>query len=115
MAVTPLTRKIADVLDIIHIPGAIFMLLIGLWPPMRLFVAWFWTIITALQIAFLGCPLMVLAAYLRGKPYSESWNGSFVYHFYKTHGAVPGIFLFAACLIGSIALTVLRIKGLGKL
>ncbi len=87
--------NIGLVLDILHIPLAIAVLMFGpLWLPgiVHLVIA---SVVVVLQVALLGCPLMVLTTWLRQKHDPEyRLYGSLTHWLYNRFGPAIGIPIF---------------------
>lgn len=90
-------------LVILHIPIGLFLMVGSRWVPMDI-----WTAITAaiavLQMAFLGCPLVPLAVYLRKQlyPQGEYYRGSLTAWLYARYGRMVALPIFTVLLICGI-------------
>jgi hypothetical protein len=100
-------------LDTAHMPLAIAVLLLGrFWMPL-----WLWVgtvaVITTLQVAVLGCPLMVLTHWLKHwyDPKQPSYGaGSLTYMLYRRYGRCVGVLIFIALLTLGIVIRYLASK-----
>ena len=101
--------RLGRALDIIHIPGAILLLPLGhFWLPDGLHNIIVGTVI-ALQVICLGCPLMVVSAWLR-KRHCPDWTfpGGITSWVYRRFGRLAGATLtivLAVVVLGVIRAT----------
>lgn len=86
--VTSMVVRLADILDLMHIPGIVILGAMLFWAPTRVFAVRTWAVITALQIACLGCPLVLLTAVMRGRR-DVPWG--ITYYIFHQYGRAVGL------------------------
>jgi hypothetical protein len=92
-------------IDIVHMPLVIAMVLLGATMWSGTVYATVVTVVVITQIAVMGCPVMALTGWLKRKhdpEFETQW--SFTYWLYQRHGPVVGVAVFLFFLAVALGL-----------
>lgn len=99
---------LAAVIDVLHMPLVIAMVVLGArWWSGPTYAAVV-TVVVVFQVATLGCPIMALTGWLRQKhqpDYEAHW--SFTYWLYQKYGRLVGVAVFLFFMLLALAVRVL--------